>query len=338
MNSIKEVSFINNEDLIMSAVLIDNWNLVNADIIKNSEGKDIPNNAYSDVLSALVLWDEVYYLDEGLSTFGWIYSKKGEPIKKILKPLFIDLDIRETFEKSADLLYSSYYEEEYTKIVAKRAIYYSEISKAFQIDYFPVCQRADFLSRTMNITDLWTRNEIIKEEEREILSRIKRFNDSNSSNIVFPLLTNLIIKNSNNSGKYFETALSIKNTKEVKNFRKYMDKIDQEINRGNVSELRYALSLIPEIVNDIQNMDKKIELTASVKMKISPSVISMMTGTILSGIYSENKLLSMGLFCGTLGTLFKESNIEIKKEWNKTYYPKKIQTTFLRNLAKGILL
>ena len=322
----------------MSAVLIDNWNLFNVDIIKNIKGEDIPNNAYSDMLSALVLWDEVYYLDEGVSTFGWLYSKKGESIRKILKPLYIDLNIRETFEKSANLIYSSNYEDKYSKVVAKRAIYYSEISKAFQIDYFPVSQRADFLSKTMTITDLWTRNEIIKAEEREILLRINQFNDSDRSNIVFPMLTNLIIKNSNNSDNYFETALSIKNTKEVKNFRKYMDKIDQEINRGNISELRYALSLLPEIVNSIQNMDKKIRLTASIKMKISPSVISMLTGTILSGIYSENKLLSMGLFCGTLGTLFKESAIEIKKEWNKTYYPKKIQTTFLRNLAKDIIL
>ena len=116
-----------------------------------------------------------------------------------------------------------------------------------------------------------------------------------------------------------------------------MDKVDQEINKGNVSELRYILTLIPEIVNDIQNMDKKIKLTASIKMKISPSVISLITGTILSEIYSESKLLSMGLFCGTLGALFKESNIEIKKEWNKSFYPKKIQTTFLRNLAINIL-
>lgn len=321
----------------MGAVLIDNWNLFNADIVKNIKGIDIPNDAYSDILSALVLWDEVYYLDEGTSTFGWLYSKKGESIRNVLKPLYINWDIRTVFEESANLIYSRNYEEEYTKVVAKRAIYYSEICKAFQIDYFPFYQRATFLSKTTTITDLWTRNEIIRAEEKEILSRIEGFNSSENSNIVFPILTNLIIKNSNNSENYFETALSIKRTKEVKNFRKYMDKIDQEINKGNISELRYALHLIPEIVNDIQNMDNKIKLTTSIKLKISPSVISMLTGTILSGIYSENKLLSMGLFCGTLGTLFKESNIEIKKEWNKSYYPKKVQTTFLRNLAKNIL-
>lgn len=319
----------------MSTVLIDNWNLVNAALIKDINGKYIPNDAYSDLLSALVLWDDVYYLDEGFSTFGWLYGKRD--IKGHLKPLYLDVEVRKGFEESSDLAYNNNYEHRYTKVVAQRAIYYSEICRAFQIDYLPVDKRTDFLYTNMNIMDLWTRNEIIKKEEKEILSEMVRFNKGDISNIQMPLITNLIINNSQN-GRYLETALSVKNTKEVKNFRKYMDKIDQEINTGNISELRYIISLIPEIVNDIQNMDKKIKLTASIKMKISPSVVSMLTGTILSGIYSESNLLSMGLFCGTLGTLFKESNIEIKKEWNKTYYSKKIQTTFLRNLAKNILL
>lgn len=322
--------------LIMSTVLIDNWNLVNANLIKDINGNHMPNDAYSDLLSALVLWDDVYYLDEGFSTFGWLYDKTD--IKELLQPLHIDMEIRKGFEQSSHLIYCENYEQEYTKIVAQRAIYYSEISKAYQMNYLPVNERSDFLHKNMNILDLWKRDEIIKEEEKEILIKMDQFNNSNSSNIQMPLLTNLIIKNSQNTYKYLDTAISVKNTKEVKTFRKYMDKIDKAINSGNTSELRYVLSLIPDIINDIRKMDRKIELVASVKMKISPSVISMMTGTILSGIYSENKLLSMGLFCGTLGTLFKESNIEIKKEWNKAYYPKKIQTTFLRNLAKDILL
>lgn len=320
----------------MSTVLIDNWNLVDANLVKDIKGNYIPNDAYSDLLSALVLWDNVYYLDEGFSTIGWLYDKRG--IKELLKPLYINMEVRKNFENCSDLIYCNNYKNKYTKTVAQRAIYYSEISKAFQMNYLPVDRRADFLNKNMNIMDLWTRNEIIKEEEKEILSKMNHFNNSDSSYIQFPLLTNLIIKNSKSSDNFLETALYIKNTKEVKQFRKYMDKIDEEINRGNVSELRYVLSLIPDIVNDIQNMDRKIKLTVLVKMKISPSVISMLTGTILSGIYSENKLLSMGLFCGTLGALFKESNIEINKEWNKSYYPKKIQTTFLKSLAKNTLL
>lgn len=320
----------------MSTVLIDNWNLVNANLIKDIKGNCIPNDAYSDLLSALVLWDDVYYLDEGFFTSSWLYDKKN--IKELLKPLYIDIEVRKNFEHSSDLIYCNNYKHKYTKIIAQRAIYYSEISKASQMNYLPVDRRSDFLNKNMDIENLWTRNGIIKEEEQEILSKMNHFNNSDISNIQFPLLTNLIIKNSKNGDGYLETALSVKNTKEVKLFRKYMDKIDKEINEGNESELKYVLNLIPEIVNDIQNMDRKIKLTTSLKMKISPSVINMLTGTILSEIYSENKLLSMGLVCVTLGTLFKESNIEISKEWETTYYPKKIQTTFLRSLAKNTLL
>lgn len=322
----------------MSSVLIDNWNLCNADVVKNISGDIIPNDAYSDLLSALVLWDDVYYLDDGFSTFSWTYGKMGNNFREVLQPLYLNLDIRKQFENSADLIFSNRYKQNYSKVVAQRAIFYSEISKAFHKDYFPVKKRSAFLSENMDIVDLWTRNELIKAEEKEILLRINNFNNSDHSFIQFPLLAKLVVKNANNNGEYIKTALDIKATNEVRRFRKYMDKIDQEINQGNIEELRYVLSIIPEIVNDIQKMDKKIKLSTTVNIKITPAVISMATGAILSRLYTERELLSMGLFCGTLGALFSESNMEIAKEFNKIYYPKKIQTTFLRSLAKNALI
>ncbi|MCM1233215.1 MAG: hypothetical protein NC489_24110 [Ruminococcus flavefaciens] len=320
------------EGIIMSSVLIDNWNLVNAELIRDNKGKSVPNNAYTDLLSALVLWDDVYYLDEGLSTVGWTYRKQD--FEELLKPLYIDAEIKNGFERSSNQIYCDNYEQEYGKIIAQRAIYYSEISKAYKMNYLPVEKRADFLRNNIDIMDLWTRNEIIREEEKEILKRIDQFNKSNLSDIQIPLLANLILKNSHGSSGYLKTAIDVKNAKEVKRFREYMDKIDNEINSGNEDELKYLLGLIPQIVNDVQKLDKKIELKAVIKMQLSPTVINTVSGTILSMMYPENKLLTIGMLCVTLGALFKESNIEIKKEWNATYYPQKIQTTFLRNLAK----
>ena len=328
----------------MSEVLIDNWNLYNADVIKNHRGDEIPNEAYSDLLSALVLWDDVYYLDNlngldnGISVFKWKYEKKGNYFKEIIKPLCLDLNIKTKFEDAARTIYNDNYEQKYSKVIAQRAIFYGEICRACQIDYFPFKKRSDFIYENMDIIDYWTRNELIKVEEKEILSRIREFNNSYYSAISFPILAKLIVKNSNSSTEYIKTALEIKATNEVIQFRKYMDKIDRDINKGDVKELRYALSLIPEIVNDIQKMDKKLKICAEIKLKISPSVISMLTGTILASIYTESELLKMGMFCGTIGELFKESKIEIIKQFSKSLYPKKIQTTFLRSLAQNVLV
>lgn len=319
----------------MGKVIIDNWNLTNAKItIKNEE--EIPNDIYMEILSTLVLWDEIYYLDEGLSTFGWLDSNVGRKMKPLLKPLVIESKKKDIFEKSADLQYQKKYRE-YKKIIAQRAIYYHEISKVYGLNYFPVNDRANFLKEHVNSRELWSRRELLDIEEKEILERVYNFNLSQSSFIPFPLLHSLIIKNTNSSDNYIETTLQIKQSKEVVTFRKYMDEIDMQLNKGNDSELKYVLKMIPEIVDDIQKMDRKLKLTTELKLKVSPGVISMATLALLSAIYSQNELLSMGLLCSTIGQALSDSNFEISKSFENIYHPKKIQTNFLRTLAKNYI-
>ena len=116
-----------------------------------------------------------------------------------------------------------------------------------------------------------------------------------------------------------------------------MDKIDREINKGNYSEARYALSLIPQIVDEIENMDRKLHMTIEVKLKLTPSVLSMVTGTILSNMYMQSNLINLGLICFTLKEILGENSIEINKKITHTIYPKKIQLSFLRTLGKEYL-
>ncbi len=315
----------------MSVVLVDNWNLSDACLVKVHD-KYIPNESYSNLLSAFVLWDEVHYLDDGTSKFEQLNILEGTNIKTLLKPIFLDKKIKKKFEKSSKIIYKEKYRNEHQKVIAQRAIFYHEISKAFGVDYYPIKMRADFLADVLDKWELWSRNEILKSEEKEILNRIQEFNTGDESNIKFPILFNLIMKNSN--GDYIGTALNIKNSKEVQNFRKYMDKIDQEINVGNFDEAKYILSLIPFIIDDIEKMDKKINLTAFMKIKLEPMVLSMITGNLLSATHAGSDLLNWGLFCYTLQELFKESYVEVTKEWTNKKYLKKIQLNFLKTLAK----
>ena len=316
----------------MGSVLIDNWNLSNANI-EETYNNGLPNKAYSDLLSALVLWDEVYYLDDGLATFGWLRLPKGERLKSILKPLYLENTIKKQFERSADLLYEQEFAHKYKKIVAERALFYHEMSKAFGVDYYPIQERAVFLDEAINNLELWSRNDILDIEEKEVLKRIQELNNGKELFIKMPILTKLIVKNSD--GDYLSTALDIRATREVKSFRKYMDKIDQEINNGNYGEVRHILRIIPDIIDDIEKMDRPAVISTNIKIKLTPMILTVMTSTILSNIYPENELLNWGLACLGLKEAFKESKIEISKEWNVKMYPKKIQLNFLRTLAKA---
>lgn len=315
----------------MGNILIDNWNLANANITKTYT-REMPNESYTNLLSALVLWDDVYYLDDGFATFGWLNMPKGKMLSSVLKPLYLENTIKRNFENSSNDIYIKDFRYRYKKIIAERVIFYHEVSKAFDVDYYPIKERAEFLDQFLDNLELWNRNEILKSEEKEILKRIQEFNVGSESYIKFPLLTNLIVKNTGDD--YIHTALNIKNTKEVKNFRKYMDKIDREINMGNFGEVRYILSLLPYIIDEIEDMDRKISISTTIKIKLTPMVLSTITGAILSNIYTENDLLSLGLICLSLKELFAESKIEINKETTYINYPKRIQLNFLRTLAK----
>lgn len=315
----------------MGEVLIDNWNLSKMRLIENNN-KYIPNDAYSNLLSAIVLWDNIYYLDEKPFVFSGLVESN---ILSLLKPLHMDQKIKRIFEKSSKKEYKKNYSYRYNDVIAERALYYHEISKAFNLDYYPESRRADFLNHVIGKYELWSRNEVIKEEEKEILRRIQEFNMENDSIISIPLLSNLIIKNSDQD--FTNTALDIKNTKEVIRFRKYMDKVDEEINLGNFEEAKSILKLIPYIIDDIEKMDRKIDITAKIKIKLTPMTVSMITGTILSNAYTENELLNMGFVFLTIGQLFQESKIEINKDLLYRIYPKKIQLNFLRTLAKNYL-
>lgn len=315
----------------MGSVLIDNWNLSNANL-EETYNHVMPNKACSDLLSALVLWDDVYFLDDGFATFGWLNRPEGEKIKSLLRPLYLNKEIKKRFEKSSSILYEQKFMHQYKEIVAKRALFYHEVSKAFGIDYYPIEQRAIFLDQSMNSLELWSRNVIINNEEKEILRRIQEFDKEKDSFIRLPILTNLIMKNS--VGDYLYTSLDIKNTKEVKNFRKYMNKIDQEINDGNYNGAKCILKNIPYLIDDIEKMDRKATIFVDVKVKLTPMVLGAITGAILTNTYSPNELLNYGLICFTLDEIFKESKTEIKKEWRNTIFHKKVQLNFLRTLAK----
>lgn len=318
----------------MSTVLIDNWNLVNANLLEKENGREI-NESYANLLSSIVLWDDVYFLDDGLATFSWRNTAKEDILKPVLKPLYLGEEIRSIFENKSLEIYEKNHKEQ-KKIVAQRAILYHEICKAYGYDYFPIKERADFMVKALPQYELWSRNAVLKKEEETLLKKLQEFEYSKKAYMKIPLLSNLVVKNS--EGDYIGTALDIKKSREVKRFRECMDKLDLELNCGNEKESRYIMSrIIPDIVNDIEKMDRKLDLVTVVKIKISARVINEIIAAALLNTYSETELLSYGIFIDGLWRLFKESNLEVDKKWSLSTYTKKIQLSFLRTLAKEYL-
>lgn len=314
----------------MGEVLIDNWNLTKA----NLSEKKLPNQAFSDLLSAIVLWDEVYYLDDGFATFGWLGTSEGQKLKSVLKPLKLADNIKQAFINSADIIYEREVNNEQKRIVAQRALLYHEISKAYGYNYFPIKERAEFLRGFK--PDVWNRDKVLKKEEREILKRIDEFDSGKESFIQFPILASLIVKNAD--GNLIDTALDIKGAKEVKRFREYMDKIDKAVNEGNYCEARYVLSLIPDIVNEIEKMDRTLRVVTQIMLKTTPCVVSTVTGAVLSNLYPQAEdVITLGFLCLTVKEILEVCTNEFNQKNENKRYPKRVQLSFLRTLGKEYL-
>ena len=252
----------------MKSVMVDNWFLqeVCEDryISKNSQFEN-----YGKLLSAIILWDEIYYPYNEMSkawNFFHFFDFEG-----VLKPYD---DSEQIFENLAEEIYANEYKSKgENSVVAGGAIRYLLMSNKFGVDYFPSDERSMFLQKhgMGDICNKLTRLDYLKPIDRQINEYFTELNDK-LGKIVFtikrPVLVDFIIQNAPKNMSYVEYALHLRQEGWVVQYRNYLDDIERALQNNEWKALGEMLKYSDSIVSHIINVDKKS--IASINFKIAP--------------------------------------------------------------------
>lgn len=253
----------------MVDILIDNWTLQRAAISINDtyENIAVPNEEYIRLIEALILWDNIYYLDNDYSQY-WKNILWRFGYQKYLTPFSKgQLTDHEVFQK--EILGND--------IVEKSALKYSNFCNKNHIAYLPCKERAEYLKKCDLLGSYVNRKDVMNLLDRTLaeyyISLNKRFG-TDKIKFTFPVLFDFVAANTKDNF-YLQTALQLRNEKEVIQFRKWLSSFEQQLQHGNLLELEKILNYLPALISDLTkvtsskwNAELQIGLTPAINLPI----------------------------------------------------------------------
>ena len=236
--------------------LIDNWTIER--IIDGFDGS--LNNASSELqimISALVLWDEVCYFDNG-SAEWWNYVVRNEEQLQFLKMLSpIKGDEADRIMDKAKEHYSEY-KDKYTGIVAKGALEYLHLADEKNLCYIPFNERANFI-RSNNLykgfNRYYTRMDVIESVDKEVVKYydeireiIKKVDLRTESNCIY----NYVKSRAGNMKEVVDVIKELRDKKMVKDFKSWMIRLETMIDDGK--EVEYVMNKIKKYDAELKNV------------------------------------------------------------------------------------
>lgn len=88
----------------------------------------------------------------------------------------------------------------------------------------------------------------------------------------FPVLTDIVISSTDSPENYAKTVMQIRNAKEVKAFRKYINNIEEKVNNGSIYELEYLIKYAKEVVNNVKKVDRMARFDGEIGMGVIPTL------------------------------------------------------------------
>lgn len=256
----------------MADILIDNWTLQRAAVNVHDTFDDYsePDENYIRLVEAIILWDKVYYIDTDNSEL-W----------KALLYQFGYYDYLTAFssanpEEQADFTVGGYPDG---SIIRDGALRYSAFCNKNHISYLPCKERAEYLKQCDFLGSYINRKDVMNLLDRTLADYYISLNERFGTNKIkfsFPVLFDFVVANSTEKN-YLETALQIRNEKEVIQFRKWLSKFEKKLQEGNLHELERLLQYIPALVDDLTKVTSP-RWNAEFQLSIAPSLSIPVSG------------------------------------------------------------
>ena len=240
----------------MKTALIDNWTIER--IVTNKNSSEDISQELQMLISALVLWDEVCYLDNGCSEWWnlWVCDSEFKSLVQRIKS--VGYDEKYSSIKNAEKLYLDEYKSNNTEVVAKGALEYLYFADEKNMCYMPFGERADFI-RNNNLFKAfgrhYTRIDTIAEVDRYIEEYFNRANNI-IKNAEFKIPTNSVYDYIKQHADTVEEMVHViddlRNEKMLKNYKKWMHEMETTI--ASEKRTEKSLNTILECVNQLKEI------------------------------------------------------------------------------------
>ncbi len=249
----------------MKSLLIDNWTIMKAiaNIDTNYSSPEIKR-----IICFLVLWDEVYYLDNEHSSW-WrdrIVNCEELAFLNELKPLKVSENM-----SAINQVYDEVLCKEETSIVAKGALEYLKIANDNDSHYVPVDERARFIEKYELKNTTFTRNEVLDVIDKEMLDYFKYSAEKIKAADMHLCLDSLylMIRNTN-SRDIVKSINHFKEKRMVKGFRNWIDRFENEIKAGKQLMIDEYLNELEEIQNmdPLEKLFGQMDISSVINLKL----------------------------------------------------------------------
>lgn len=221
----------------MSRVILDNWSIekISTDIATNQTVEACTEELHH-LIEAILLWDDVCYLDNGYSNF-WKQNLKGTELLHAFKPVeFHDNDVM----SSIKFQYYYKYASKFSGIVSQGALEYMMICNHFGCGYFPSEERAKFIESQLPelqkiiFTDSVYNNMIAsKLLDNEIQEHDE---DYNLIKIKIPSIAQYVLSKSKKKTicDVLMTAMDMRDNRDIAKFRKDLEALSMRNERDYI--------------------------------------------------------------------------------------------------------
>lgn len=248
--------------------MVDNWFIEN--VVADINAGNMNNSIHcAELLSALVLWDKIYYPE---NENNW-WQNTNSVLEYYLEAIPDVVDENELeIEKNiiADLI-------NYQDIINGRAMHYFFLSQRNGVDYLPCAKRRMVFEEINNksfYNKLYRLTEMRHIDERLRDYFKKAYHDLLEMKISFemPILSRFIIQNTPCKMNPIEYALQLKNEGPLVSYRAYLSKIEDAIEAQDRRKLHELLNESIEVIEAVVRMDRHSIFQTNVTIVPSPNI------------------------------------------------------------------
>ncbi len=224
-------------------VIIDNWTLHNsAHVICFPDRAEDKYQDFENLLMAILLWDEIYYWDNDNGT-KWNYIFEDREVEIPIKKVAISQQVLNEVAAIED-----------KDIIRGGALQYQMIANEMGLDYLVEKKRCNYIHKPNDIRDVLLPQKFVYHIEKDVEEYYKslmKFFDNKELKFRFPLLVDYILKEAGSIKQCINVAMDMRETRELKNMRKWIANLHKDINNGNWLKVEKAIKDVDDIISDI---------------------------------------------------------------------------------------